>query len=105
MTGTTSGVGPEGLHDDHDLPVLALADRVPDSQVVRRQMEAVGARQRVVLRKRIGERRNRLLQEVKDRLMRASGCGSASSSSQVLSGKRRTRSLTGCPRPPLVPRE
>ena len=71
MTGPTSGVGLEVLHDDHDLPVLVLGDRVPDSQLVRRQMEAVGARQRVVLRKRVGERRDRLLQEVKDRLVRS----------------------------------
>jgi len=69
--GTPSGVSLDVLHDDHDLPVLGLGDRVPDSQAVRWKIETVGARQWVVLGKRVGKRRDRLLQEVKDCLVRS----------------------------------
>jgi hypothetical protein len=35
------------LHDDNDLPVRALRDRVPDGQTVRRKVKTVGAWQRI----------------------------------------------------------
>jgi hypothetical protein len=94
--GTPSGVSFDILHDDHDLPGLGLGDRVPDGQAVRRKIEPVGARHRVVFGKWVGKRRDRLLQEVKDCLVRSvpKWLRQSSSSSQVLSGKRKTRSVT-----------
>jgi hypothetical protein len=48
-------------------PVRALRDRVPDRQAVRRKMETVGTWQRIFLGKRVGECRDWLFEQVKDR--------------------------------------
>jgi hypothetical protein len=46
-------VGLDVLHDDGNLSVLGMRDCVPDGQVIRWKMEAVGTSQRVVLGKRV----------------------------------------------------
>jgi hypothetical protein len=64
-------------------------------------MKTVGARQRVLSGKRLGERGDRFAGQAEDRPVAVfrSGCGSASSSSQVRPEKRRTRSLADSSRP------
>jgi hypothetical protein len=64
--GRCSCVGLDVLHDDGDLPVRTLHDRVPDGQAVRWKMETVGAWQRICLRKWVGKRGDWLFEEVKD---------------------------------------
>jgi hypothetical protein len=49
------------------VPVWTLGDRVPDSQAIRWQVEAVGTRQGIFLGKRVGERRNWLFEQKEDR--------------------------------------
>ena len=62
-------------------------------------METVGARERVAFGERLGQPWDWFVEQLEDRpQVLRSGCGSASSSSQVRSGKRRTRSLTDSPR-------
>ncbi len=55
------------LHNDDDLPVRTLRDRVPDGQTVRRKMETVGTWQRVHFGKRVGKGRNWNFEQVKNR--------------------------------------
>ena len=95
-----SCVGLDVLHNDDDLPVRTLRDRVPDRQAVRRKMETVGTWQRIYLGKRVGERRDWLFEQVKDRPVGGVPQWLRQSFKllQVLSGKRRTRSLTNSPR-------
>jgi hypothetical protein len=97
---TCSGVGLDVLHNDDDLPVRTLRDRVPDGQTVEREMETVRTRQWVYFGERVGKCRDWFFEQVKIARWAAfrSGCGSSSISSQVRSGKRRTRSLTNSPR-------
>jgi hypothetical protein len=67
----SSGVGLDELHDDHDLTVGTLRNRVPERQAVRRKMETIGAGQRISLRKGVCKRRHRLFEKMKDRLVRS----------------------------------
>jgi hypothetical protein len=64
-----SGVGLDVLHNDDDLPVWTLRDRVPDSQAVRWEMEAVGTRQRVCFGKRVGKCRDWFFKQMENRPM------------------------------------
>jgi hypothetical protein len=57
------------LHDDDNLPVRALRDRVPDGQTVRRKVKTIGTWQRIYLGKRVGKRRDWLFEQVEDRPM------------------------------------
>jgi hypothetical protein len=68
LCGLPSCVGLDVLHNDDHLPLRALRDRVPDRQAVRWKMETVGTRQRVFRGKGVGERRDRLFEQMKDRL-------------------------------------
>jgi hypothetical protein len=63
---TCSGVGLDVLHNDDDLPVRTLRDRVPDGQTVGREMETVPTRQRVYFGERVGKCRNWFFEQVKD---------------------------------------
>lgn len=49
LRGPRSCVGLDVLHNNDDLPVRTLRDRVPDRQAVRRKVETVGTWQRVYL--------------------------------------------------------
>jgi len=62
-----SGVGLDVLHNDDDLSVRSLRDRVPDGQTVRRKMETVGTWQRVYFGKRVGKCWNWFFEQVKNR--------------------------------------
>jgi len=64
-----SGIGLDVLDNDDDLPVRTLRDRVPDRQAVLWKMETVGAWQWVYIRKGVGQRRDRLFEQMKDRLV------------------------------------
>ena len=65
--GSRSCVGFDVLHNDDDLPVRTLRDRVPDGQAVRRKMETVGTWQGVYFGKWVGKRRDWLFEQVEDR--------------------------------------
>jgi hypothetical protein len=60
-----SSDGPDGLNGD-DFLALVGRNRVADSHIFARQVKLLGAWQRVVLRKRISERRHGFLQQVGD---------------------------------------
>jgi len=55
------------LHDDYDLSVRTFGDGVPDGQAVGREMESVGAGQRVCFGKGLGERRVWFVEQMEDR--------------------------------------
>jgi len=57
-----SGVGLDILHNDDDLPVRTLRDRVPDGQTIRRKIKTVRTRQRVYFGKRVGKYRDRFFE-------------------------------------------
>ena len=84
------------LHADEFL-ALMLADGVPDGHVVGGQVQLVGAGHGVVLRERVHEGRDRLIQQMKDCAVHRSGCGKASICCQDEPGKRTRRSLTCSP--------
>ena len=52
------------LHDDDDLSARGVRDRVPDSQAIGRKMEPIGTRQRILVGKRVSERRDWLFEQV-----------------------------------------
>jgi hypothetical protein len=64
-----SCVGFDILHNDDDLSVWILRDRVPDGQAIRRKMETIGTWQRIAVGKRVSKRRDWLFEQVKDRLV------------------------------------
>ncbi len=61
-----SRVGFDVLHNEDNLPVRALRDRVPDGQAVRRKVETVGPWERVCLGKWVGKRRDWFFEQVKN---------------------------------------
>jgi hypothetical protein len=58
-----SGIGPDVLHDDDDLSIWSLRDRVPDGQTVRWKIEPVGTWQWIYLGKRVGQRWDGLFEQ------------------------------------------
>ena len=52
-----------------DFLTLVRRHRVPDGHAVGWQVQAVGAREWIILRERIGKRRDRLSEQVENRLV------------------------------------